>query len=570
MAAGSPRPLAERARERLRTLPERSLLLRALLGAPFPTAALAFTFALVAAGALGRGLAEYAATVPRALTTPHTMEYAEGFVLHYATHWAAWYHPIAEAPFLVTNYPPLYYAVVGVVNVPLGSAFVAGRLVSALATLATGVLLAGLVHRGLDVPNPAPAALTALLFWAAAPVRYWGVTARVDVLGVALSVAALYWYVSHDAPGAASDAGTGARRWIGDRQLLGAGLLCLFALYTKQSYVAAPGAILLAEVWAGRWRRGLRFAVGLGAVGLALLAAGTLATGGRMWAHLVTYNANVFEWARVERWFGGAYLGSHAVLAGLGVALLGVYALDRRLDPPRVVLPYLAFGVGNALLIGKVGGWVNYFLHLSAGLALAAGVVTTAVLAREVRTRRLVRGAGTLALVGALALQGSALLAPGLPTGADLGPADERAAAMTADYVADADGPVLTSDPGLLVHNGQDVHYKPWLLKQLHEEGKWDQRPVVRRLEEGAYPYVVLRFNVDDGDHWLREFRWTDAQLRAVDEHYVYAIHLGPYWVYVPEGEREEAITESVPRSADVRRMPGWGSGSITAVGASG
>lgn len=514
-------------RGRLAPLLDRSVALRGLFRSRFPVAAFSLTFAAVLAVGLFESLAVYGRTLPTALTTTYTMEYAEGFVLYFATHWAYLFHPIEESPFIVTNYPPLYYALTGVVNVPLQNAFLAGRLVTIASTLGTGALLAGLVYRYGDRSNPLPAALTAALFYAAPTVRFWGIVARVDMLGVAFSAGALYWYATRE----------GQDR----RQLFGAGLFCLLALYTKQSYFAAPAAIALAEAWRGEWRRGLRFGAGLGAVGLALLAVLAIATDGRAWAHIVTYNANPWRYGHFSQWidrFVGVHLPLLLVAGGLG-ALFLVRGEDAP-GPPKVVGAYLAMGALAALLVGKEGSNVNYFLHLTAGLCLAAGVVLTDVL----RTERIPAAAATV-LLFLLAVQGSLFVAPQNHDYASerwLGP--DEMSVFVAEEIDDADDPVLTSDPGLLVHNDQPVVYKPFLMKELHEAGLWDQSLVLEKIRGQEYDYVVLQFNPDHpGGDW-HSARWTDEQIAAIREYYRYASFYGDYWIYVPAEAEAEADVE--------------------------
>jgi hypothetical protein len=515
-------------RARLSPLLDRSVTLRGLVRSRFPVAALSLASAAALTVGLVESLSVYGRTLPTALTSTHTMEYAEGFVLYFATHWTYLFHPIEQSPFIVTNYPPLYYVLVGLVNAPLGNAFLAGRLVTVASTLATGALLAGLVYRYGERSNPLPSILVAALFYATPTVRFWGIVARVDALGVALSAGALYWYATRE----------------GRRQFLGAGLLCLLALYTKQSYVAAPAAIVLAEAWRGEWRRGLRFGAGLGAVGLAGLGALALATGGRAWAHIVTYNANPWHLRHLLRWverFADVHLPLVLVASALGALYLARGEGAPR--PPSVVGTYLAMGALAALLVGKEGSNVNYFLHLTAGLCLAAGVVLTDAL----RTERIPAVAATL-LLFLLAIQG-ALFAnpPDYPSEQSLGPSEM--APFVAAEIDDADGPVLTSDPGLLVHNDQPVVYKPFLLKELHEAGRWDQSRLLEKIRGREYDYVVLQFDPENpGADW-HSARWTEEQIAAIRERYRYESSYGDYWIYVPAGdgsvEREMETRES-------------------------
>jgi hypothetical protein len=502
----------------------------------------------VAIVSVGWAVAAYVAALPYSFTIPYTREYAEGYVLHHATHWTHLYTPIEQIPYMVTNYPPLYYVLTGLLNAVVPSPFYAGRIISVVSSIGTALLLALLVraYAGDDRRVLLGPWLAFGLFLGAPAVQAWGTVARVDLLGVFLSVAALYWYVTYAGP----------RR----RQMLGAGCLCLLALYTKQSYVWAPAAIFFTELWHRRLRAATSFAVGLSATGLGILGSLSVLTDGRIWRHLVTYNSNAYSVGRARVWLLEKFFPVHFPLLVIGIAMVTLIATRRYrrggwrqgagthrqgdgttsctdwqngsnlLSPVLVV--YLAGGVANAIMVGKFGGWVNYFVHLNAALALATGVLTVEVIRMADRKRAIVLG---VVLFGAVALQGALFYQPaGYTDASDLAEADNAPPAV-ARLIDQADDPVLSSDPGLLVHNRQDVVYKPSLFAQLQREGKWNGRNLRGQLRSGEFDYVVLRFPIDDANHPRRGWGWTDTQLQLLNRHYRLTEQVGSYWVYAPK-----------------------------------
>lgn len=513
--------------ERIRALAARTA--RAVRSDPGSVAAL-----LVLAAALLAGLVRYARTVAYGLTTPYAFEYGEGFMLYFATHLGAMYEPIGTEPFLPTVYPPLYHLLVGGLHWLVGDRvglFALGRSVSVAAAVATALLVAALVRASTaDAGNAGTVdgrwsavagAVAAGVFLSTPLTLQWGVAARVTILGLCLSVAAIYWYL------AARD---GSRR-----QVAGCAALCLLALYAKQSFVAAPLSIALALFLAGHRRRAAEFVLSLGAAGLLVLAALAAATDGQAWYHLVVYNSSQsVELARIAE-FAARFVVAYPILLALG----GAVVLHRRSLVPTVVLVYLvAAGAVAVATVGKPGSNDYYFFETVTALCVVAGCALAAALSPD---RRLFGTGATPAartFVVLILVAQVGLFLPGTPVDEPTG------AAATAATIEGADGPVLTEDNSLLVSLDRTPTHEPFLTTQLAAAGTWDQTPVVRSIEEGQYSYVVLLFDVE-GDPTYHADRWTDAQLEAIAENYELAERNGDYRVYVPASETERPDGES-------------------------
>jgi hypothetical protein len=145
----------------------------------------------------------------------------------------ALYQPIDRPPFTVAAYTPPYYWAAATLEAVFGPGFGPGRALSLACGAASAVLLGWLAGR--RVGGVWVCALGGLLFLAFAfprPDTPWLGLYRVDLLGVALSIAAL----------------AVLSRSSGARAVITAGVLAGLALLCKQTVVAA---LVAGALW--RW-----------------------------------------------------------------------------------------------------------------------------------------------------------------------------------------------------------------------------------------------------------------------------------------------------------------------------
>lgn len=474
--------------------------------------------------------------------------------------WRVYADP-AQPPFVVVNYPPFYLLATWLLSVPLGSALLAGRLVSLLAALACvpALWLLALPRRA----GQLPLLLTGMvaLAWLALPiVREWAVLMRVDMLGVALGL----WGVLLARRGA-----------DGNRAALaGAATLLLLSLFTKPSLIAAPGAVV---VWLllRDWRRGLWFGGLLGGAGVLLVALLQWASGGWFWLHAVEANANTWEAALAYGfWRDQALIHGPLMLAGVLAGALTVWR-GWRTPGHAATLPvlYTAFGLLTALGVGKVGAYANYFLELYAGLIwLAARAVAemqqrpdSAIPATPNRatgaaaTRRL---AGTqralffpilmLLLVTASlvryypawsvtylkpagVIEGSnppRFVFPGYSVWRDLrrerqllaafGRVDE---ALVQTVGRSGTTALFTDIPGVAAQAGVPYRIQAFEHRQLLDQGLWSQDRLLVELANGQQPLIVLDFL----GNWL-----SPEMITLITSRYAQTGSLGTYDLYKP------------------------------------
>ena len=389
-------------------------------------------------------LAFFAVRAAHLLTYPYPLDYGEGpllaqtsLLLRGVPVWRLYADPAAP-PYAVVNYPPVYHLLAALMALPLGSALLAGRLVSLVATLATVGGLWALAYptagaertenRGLPLsrspeqsegeakgpgteacPEPkrrdrepgaggrgarggergasrpgasgladgwaaAAGGLVVLAFLGLPIVREWAAVMRVDLLGVCLGLWGLVVVQRH----------------AGERRVLWAALPLVLSVFVKPSLIAAPAAGLVWLLFRD-WRRAVMLGGVIGAAGGLMFALIQAASGG--WFAVHVFAANINQWQPQL-----AYAFWHDQLVILwplvAAALLGFLAQRWRVgrswgereDAARgtrcmVLLPlyYTLFGAMSAYGVGKVGAYANYFLEFYAGLVwLAASAVAQA------------------------------------------------------------------------------------------------------------------------------------------------------------------------------------------------
>ena len=266
------------------------------------------------------------------------------------------YRPdISLPPYTISNYPPLFVAMLAPLVKLFGPAFWAGRVISILCSLATGVFLSLIVCS--YSRDRVAAAVTAMLFWSFPYVASWSALLRIDLLALACSTAGLFLLA----------------RWPEARWSFLASAGCLVgAVLTRQSYALAAPAAAFIWLWAQDRRRALSYAGLAGGSCLILLVALNVLTRGGLFYNIVTANVNEFGAERLE-WNLRRLCDATRVLLILGGLVLAL--APRRFPLWALLAPYLVGAALASLTVGKIGSNVNYFLELCAALSLVAGAL---------------------------------------------------------------------------------------------------------------------------------------------------------------------------------------------------
>ena len=477
---------------------------------------------------------------------PAELDYGEGVVLWQVTqlnNLAAGYHSIGSYPLIAFNYPPIYHLAVRLAAVFTSNLLVAGRWVSVVATVLVVVFAGILLYRSaVATLRKGAATVPITLFTCAivlsAPSMKWSPFARVDMLGVALMLGA-YFVLSE--------------RWYSVRWVSLAALLLTLAVYTKQTFVfGACALIVMAAILS--WRTGLLLAGLTAVLGSVALAVLQVRTNGEFLPNILGANMNPYGLKRLIVLFVNSGITPVAVKA-IGLASLWIVCVRvvRRLRrnsfsvwrlrlrnrlPERTELLCAAFtasGLTVALLSGKDGSNVNYFLEFDVGICLLAGLLLARIVLHTARSP-LREWAMPVAFifVSLMFLQTcfSRLDLLNERLGLTVAANARRAETLEPDELLEAflkatPGLVLSENMTALVMAGKPVVVEPLAFTLLTKTGQWDPAPLAAMIRERQIRAVVMRRGSD------REY--TPEIMREIDTVFHRRESFGSkYLVYLP------------------------------------
>jgi hypothetical protein len=477
-----------------------------------------------------------------AIKYPYSMDYGEAPLVDEAMRLAAgeniYRADISTPPYTISNYPPLYIALLALSVKLFGpaSTFVVGRIISALCAWIASLCLGLIVY---NATRDRLAAYCAGFTFIAFPfVMFWSPLLRIDMLALALSLAGLCLLTWRpDSP----------------RSFVAAALLLVAAIYTRQSYaLAAP---LAGFVWllTRDWKQALRLAGLVGGLSLILFLILNVWTRGGFYFNIVTANVNefkmdnlIYHWnqfrdtALILLLIGGASF--FLALVSMGRKLLeerstsdansDIYTIirhsvSRGLNPLwALTAPYLIGAALSAATIGKIGSNVNYLLELCAALSLAAGaVIAWSGVQTAIHSLRPVVLCLLAVAVGRLmhvSLQDfTADLRNRQAAYADLSKLES--------LVKETSGPILADEfMGMLTLQGRALTIQPFEVTQLAWAGKWDQTPLLNSIKAKEYPAIIIYDRP-----WANE-RWTQEMIDAINESYFLSDIVAENKIYVP------------------------------------
>jgi hypothetical protein len=472
---------------------------------------------------------------------PYSIDYGEGLTLTGAFKMAegglsagyayndAYYH----AP--VLDYPPLYPLMVAVLY-KIGLPLVAGgRALALLSCLAVGAILALLARR-----EGAPGWLVRLcivLPLGTFPFVLWGGVARVDSLGLALTLLGFYLATSPrskvQGPRSkvqSSHVSSVVRRpssvvprnfglWTLDFGLVTSSICFALALFTKQSMVAGPAVVVIAGLLVpGQRKRALALAGMIIVLSLLFLAGAQWATNGEYWNIITIERGTPFSVTQALANYL-YFISSFAAL--LVLACTGWWRL--RKQPAtlrgRAILLYGPLAFLLAATSGKLGASLYYFMELAVVTILLAVIGYIGSMHRSAEAssvtpvRRVWAGLLGFALLVQVAVNiGLAIFSPNVQL---VGLLNEQATDNVVERLkAAGTGDVLTDIPGLLLQAGRVEHiYDRFILHQLSLAGLRDDSAVVDDLRRQRWKLLVLSFDpfashpTEAGDEsWPREF----------------------------------------------------------------
>lgn len=428
------------------------------------------------------------------------------------------YQPMEEMPYLVDNYPPVYALFLALGYVFGGVNFHWARFLSFSSTILTAVLLGYWV--ALMVKNRMAALLTMLAYLSFYHVYDWGALARVDALGLLFGIGGIVLFLRSGS-------------WTYALPLV------LLALFTRQTFFAAPLAILFSLFASERRGAGLRFGLALLGTGLVFFLLLMAMTSGRAFTHLVTYNANEYLlsdlWIYTRHWF---FL--YPVWGSVPLLLLATsrWRSSESESSQQILLTYFTlFALLEAALCGKIGSAPNYLLTLACATSVGVGclfarLMEISKISVEKETRAMASPIVLFVLVS-LVQQLNVFHWPYVRDWA-LTPTQELTRTGQAVQLAlqRTEGPVLSDRAGIPLVAGHDPVFEPFICTQLAKQGLWEQSLLLQRIEGSEFTIVLLQFDLNAPD-WDRK-RFTSEMIASLQKHYMLERRIGPYFLYRP------------------------------------
>jgi hypothetical protein len=460
-----------------------------------------------------------------ACTTVAQLNYLDGYAVDDMLRLArgnALYPSLSDPPHVVLVYTPIFFAL-GAAAVSLGAdPFAAGRLLVLMSMLGSVamVTIAGYRRTGW-------VAIVIGLGLILSPIQWpWSLVIRPDTLAILCSVAAVL---------------VAFRERIEGGSVVLAAVLCVAAVFSKQSALAAPAAIALQLMI--RDRRGAFVFIG---VYVSMTAAIAVAlhgvTNGVFFFHTITANANPFSGERIVSMVGRFLIGNPLFVAVLVVMVTSALQRQKLSGPGS----YALISMITALGVGKIGSSLNYFLEPTLAVALWAALefpvrwISPSSRVRAAVVSAAVAVTGIVAIVSGLhQLRGHAAVRAAFPLHSEL---SARLEAIP--------GPVVCDDATLLVAAGKAVHYRPFIMAQLAAAGVWDQRPFLEELDRGEIALIVMR--VDSMP--LLASRYTSEMREVIARRYrkAFAFRMGAEFVAfepveapAPRPSAEDAAVDS-------------------------
>lgn len=340
-------------------------------------------------------------------------------------------------------------------------------------------------------------ALTFGLIYLTIPnIQRWAWLLRVDLLGIAFTIAGLI-----------------AFSWRFDRERAGVLAPLLFAagLLVKPTLIAAPAACFLALIARRRFREA------------ATLTGVTAASFGLVMAIFagVTHGAALVDvfLSHPDAFSLRAYTDGLALMlkASWPLVLLALFAIahdiaQRRFSPPIL---WLLLATATAITAGKFGSSQNHFLEWNTSLCLAAGLGMHKVINLQARTVALATTAISVIAIGFVVLQPRHFANVKV----------QRGCPQAYEWVRTQSGSnLLAENVGALVLGNRRVWVSdPYVLAQLVMRAGWSDAGLARMVRERRFDAVITGRNylaIPSDPTTGTEERFSPEVLRALGENY--------------------------------------------------
>jgi hypothetical protein len=424
------------------------------------------------------------------------------------------YPAFDRPPYLITLYGPLTYVLLAV---PYGLASAAGisplipMRLAIVGALAVCVSFTFLLSRRL-YGSLSMAWLSALFTLSLLPLAYWALQIRCDFLGLGFALFSVYLFLLTN----------------GRRLALGAAICAGMALLIKQTFVAAPIAIVGWLIYRRRFKEAALwsacFVLTVGG-GYAIVASREPL----MLKHMAAIRRPVFEYREAFQIIGQALTQPVTLFFVIG----GLLALWKCTPEKLLLVGYCGAGWLVAILtIPQIGGNINYFWEPLFASAVLAG-------SGLYELQRKARSTPILVIL-LLLIMVARWFVPFLhadlhylrQTYASVKGYQERKREWEAFVTVISGRRLLSTFPDVTIHSGTPEIPDPYLNAVLERRGQWTSAPVVADIADGAFDLIIIGEN--DGIGWRGLMNWDGRMWGAVRQSYSFACVFEEMEVWLP------------------------------------
>jgi hypothetical protein len=484
----------------------------------------------------------------RSIQYPYGLEYGEGIVWQQALliPGPRMYGDINHFPFIVYNYPPFYHLAVRALAAMGLDMLVAGRSLSLLSTLLIGLACARLAYMatGESLERPARlagATMAGFAVFSCVPVIQWSALMRVDMLAVALSFGGIWSIVtSTDRP---------SRLYLGV-------LLFLFAIFTKQTSIAAPLASLPVLLIIDK-RRTLAACSAISLVGLGIVLLLEIYTGERFLRHIVLYNVSSYRFSALISGIEAEWPATVLLLVTIAGVCIGWRTLARERHWPdlgsfrreivasiptrtlSIVTMHLLITSLMIPMLGKAGAGSNYLIESMCVWSIFAGIFVACILNRSCGSSSQESRAEDRGKTGSLNI----LLMGLLIIEMEIMPVSiGEINSATPKHIAELDSlrlqiahstkPVMSDDMVLVMRAGKEVSLEPYIFAELARQGRWDQRLIIERINAHDFSMIVT---TGSRGAFPYEARYTPEVDKAIETAYPNSKRIAGHIIHLPD-----------------------------------
>jgi hypothetical protein len=402
--------------------------------------------------------------------------------------------------------------------------------VAALARLASGPRISETARR-------AGALVAVLLATSVSSTRMFLPTARVDGLGLALTLGGLVLFFGAR--------GSARKEWI-------ALTLFVAAVFTKQSFIAAPLACVIVTAFTDT-RKAARLVGGALLIGLAPLLWLSYVTSGEILVHLFVYTQNRFSVPRAITLLTTnvremlPLVGIAAVVPLVNWRLFGRdegNPVESRADVSSLAQArltgiglsiYTLLALAVSVTCGKSGSAPYYFMEWNVACCVLAGcgfgLLADRCSVGSIKPATILASV-MLAGFGAVAAAETANQALHLTSGSrSLHAARLDETQRVLDLVRHTTGPVFSDDMTILVRAGREIPVEPFIMFELTRGGQWDPTPLIDQITHSYYALLIIQ---DDSALASTAQAIPQAIQRAMNASYRLSMSIGNYRIYSP------------------------------------